>query len=85
MSLLKKSRNRLLTRAAQNHCTDFAECYRAVTVRERSTAAFFSSLIHACISAISEARRFAADAPRITQVVSSFVRMSSSKLAPARK
>jgi hypothetical protein len=32
---MKKSRNRLLTRAAQN-----AECDRAVTVRERSSASY---------------------------------------------
>jgi hypothetical protein len=41
MSLMKKSRNRLLTRAAQIICTDFAKCYRAVTVRERSAATLF--------------------------------------------
>jgi hypothetical protein len=46
--LLKKSRNRLLTRAAQN-----AECYRAVTVRERSAAAVFSSLMNASTRGIS--------------------------------
>jgi hypothetical protein len=46
MSLLKKSRNRLLMRAAQKRAHDFATSYRAVTVRERS-AAFFSKLKNA--------------------------------------
>ena len=47
MSLLKNSKNCLLTRAAQKHAHDFATSYRAVTVRERSAAAFFSSLMNA--------------------------------------
>src|SRR5262245_4836609 len=41
--VLKKARNRLLTRAAQNYGFVFAATYRAATVRERFRDAFFSN------------------------------------------
>jgi hypothetical protein len=42
--VLKKAKNHLLTRAAQNGDCVFADAYRATTVRESVADAFFSSL-----------------------------------------